>query len=42
MTRSGRRGNRRSWQFWMIGILHGLGDFFIDGLPVLLGASIRA
>jgi membrane protease YdiL (CAAX protease family) len=30
-----------SRNLWMIGILHGLGDFFIDGLPVLLGASIR-
>jgi membrane protease YdiL (CAAX protease family) len=31
----------RSHNLWMIGLLHGLGDFFIDGLPLLLGASVR-
>jgi hypothetical protein len=31
-----------SKNLWMIGLLHGLGDFFIDGLPVLNGASIRS
>ncbi len=30
-----------SKNLWIIGILHGLGDFFIDGLPVLTGASMR-
>lgn len=30
-----------SRNLWMIGLLHGLGDFFIDGLPLLRGAAIR-
>jgi membrane protease YdiL (CAAX protease family) len=29
----------RSRNLWMIGLLHGLGDFFIDGLPLLLRAA---
>jgi membrane protease YdiL (CAAX protease family) len=31
----------RSSNLWMIGLMHGIGDFFIDGLPLLLGASVR-
>jgi membrane protease YdiL (CAAX protease family) len=31
-----------SQNLWMIGLLHGLGDFFIDGLPILMGASVRS